>query len=345
MYWDHFVSVRVGIAGAGQAGERHAIGFVTHKEAQIVGIADLNIERARVLADRYGGTACVDWRDLFKLDLDLLVVALPHDQHLYPAIEAADRSVHVLMEKPIATTLKDAHQIIRACSDANVKLSVSFVHRYREEIQRARTWLKLAGTPQIARESMASQRTSQHPQWITRKNTAGGGVLMYGAIHGVDRLRWLLQAEVVEVYSHTRIYTHDTEVEDGVAALLTFSNGAVATLSANAPLYRAQPTLWETEIYGSHAMVRVRTGEWAEMSSNEQTGRYEAGKDPVTSEAPFYHFARQAHDILEAIISGRQPSITGTDGLRALEVCLAIYRSAELRRPIQLNEIREEGDV
>ena len=96
---------------------------------------------------------------------------------------------------------------------------------------------------------------------------AGGGVLMYSAIHGVDRLRWFFADEVVEVAARTRRYAGDhDEVEDGVAALLTFAGGGAATLTANAPTYPADPAVWETEVHGRDAMVRMRTRGFAETN-------------------------------------------------------------------------------
>lgn len=335
------MSLRVGIVGAGQAGERQAIGFAAHPDAEVVGIADLDEARGTALAATLGAASVREWRDLFALGVDVLVVALPHDQHVVPAEEAARQGVHVVMEKPIATTLDDAQRIVRACRDADVQLALSFVHRFREEVVRAKAWLELAGAPQVARESMASQRTSAHPRWITRRQAAGGGVLMYGAIHGVDRLRWFLGSEVLEVDARTRRYAPDTEVEDGVAALLTFANGAVATLSANAPLYPAQPTPWETEVYCTRAMVRMRTGEFAETSGEEGANRYITADDPATA-LPYYHFARQAADIVAAIEAHHDPSVTGEDGLRTLEVCLAVYRSAETGQSVLIEDVRKE---
>ena len=82
------MSLRVGIAGAGQAGDHHAVGFAATDGAEGVAIADLNEELARSVADRYGARAVTDWRSMLDLELDILVVALPHNLHLEPA-EAA----------------------------------------------------------------------------------------------------------------------------------------------------------------------------------------------------------------------------------------------------------------
>jgi UDP-N-acetyl-2-amino-2-deoxyglucuronate dehydrogenase len=337
------MSARVGIIGAGQAGERQAAGFAAHPDAAIVGIADLDEARAGRLAAPYGATALGSWRDLFALRLDVLVVATPHDLHVAPAEEAAAHGVHLVMEKPIATTLADARRILDVAHAGDIRLATSFVHRFREESRRAKAWVERAGALQVGRETMATRRTSAHPRWLTSARTAGGGVLMYSAIHGVDRLRWFFDDEVAEVSARSRRWSDDNhEVEDGIALLLSFTRGGCATLTANAPTYPADPTVWETEVHGARAMVRLRTRGFAETAGLAGSERYESGLDEETAR-PHYNFERQAADVLAAIAGRREPSVTGVDGLRALEVCLAAYRSAASGRPVELEAFRREA--
>ena len=331
------MSLRVGIAGAGQAGDHHAVGFAATEGAEVVAIADLNEELARSVADRYGARAVTDWHSMLDLELDILVVALPHNLHLEPAEAAAGRGVHVLMEKPIAITLEDGRRIVEVCERADVKLTISFVHRYREELQQARRWIDegAIGGPMVARETMGGQRGAQVPGWVEQKRAAGGGVLMYSAIHGLDRLRWLLGSDVATVTAQTRRFDPSSETESSVSALLTFTGGAVATLSASAPVYRAQPRFWETELYGSSGMLRLRTREWAELSSDSRLERVDTSS--LSAElGPHYNFWRQAEAFVAAIDAGRGPDVTAEDGLRSLEVAVAIYESAERNEPVSL---------
>ena len=332
------MSARIGVLGAGQAGSRQAHGFALHPDASVVGVADVDAGRAETIAARYGARAVPDHASLLALDLDVLVVATPHAMHVEPALAAAGRGVHVMMEKPIATTLADARLILDACAAADVRLAVSFVHRFREESLRAKGWLQAAGRPLLARETINGQVTPSHPSWLSDRRLAGGGVLLYTAIHGVDRLRWLVGSEVREVAAGACAFEAGAEVERGVAALVHFENGCSATLSACAPRFRAEPTVWETEVFTDRTMVRIRTRASAERSGDDAQERYDAAADPATSD-PHYNFARQADAMLRAVAAGQSPPADGADGLRALEVCLAIYRSAELGRPVGIDEI------
>jgi predicted dehydrogenase len=329
--------LRVGIIGAGQAGERHAVGFAATQGAKLAGIADVMEVRAAELSSRFGAKAFTDWHEMLDAGLDILVVCLPHNMHVKPALAAAEHGTHVLMEKPIATTLEDAKQILEVCKSASVKLTISFVHRFREELQLAHRWLDEGqlGKAQILRETMNGQRGNHLPKWVTQKEVAGGGVLMYSAIHGLDRLRWLAGSEVISVTAQTRHYSQDSDVEDGVVALLNFASGATATLCANAPTYRAQPAHWDTEIYGDKGMLRVRTRQWAELS-NDHCNEHVDTEKILNEQGPHYNFARQAKEFVMAIREDRDPLITGEDGLKSLELALAIYRSAETGQSVSL---------
>jgi len=331
------MTLRIGIIGAGQAGERHAIGFSTVDEATVVGIADIAADRAQAVAQRFNARTFTDWRALLDEHLDILVVALPHSMHVAPTEAAAERGVHVLMEKPIATTLDDARRILDVCEKAGVKLTISFVHRFRAEVQIVQRWLRAGqlGAPQLARETMNGQRGDHLPRWVEQRDVAGGGALMYSAIHGVDRLRWLLDSEVVSVSAKTRRYHPDSEVENGAVALLEFANGAIASLISSAPRYRAQPAHWETEIYGTEGMARLRTRHWAELSNDAAQEHIETAS-LSQEQGAYYNFARQAQAFTDAIVNDRDPVITGTDGLRALEICLAIYQSAASGKSVSL---------
>lgn len=334
---------RVGILGAGQAGEKQALGFAAHRDARVVGVADLSPQRADALAGKVGGLAVGTEAELLDLGIDVLVIATPHSLHVAPVEAASRRGVHVMLEKPIATTVADGLRIVDLTRDAGTRLAISFVHRFREELQCAKSWSLAAGTIEVGRETVSTRRTSAHPRWLTDARMSGGGVLMYTAIHGVDRLRWLFDDEVAEVTAKTRRYAPDeSEVEDGVAALITYSRGGVATLTANSATYPNEPTVWETELHGSEAMVRVRTRSFAETAGLHRSERYEPGHDAETSR-PNYNFERQANDFLTAIAEGRDPAVTGEDGLRALETCVAIYRSAEEGRPVAIAEVRDGG--
>lgn len=334
--------LRVGIIGAGQAGERHAAGFGELPNAQVVGIADLDTQRAAQLAAPYGATVYGDWREMLAAGLDILVVALPHSMHVAPTEAAAKAGVHVMMEKPIATTLADGRRIVELCATHNVKLATSFAHRYRDECQMLYGWVRegILGTPVMARETMNIERGESVPKWVMSQALGGGGVIMYSAVHAIDRLRWLVGSEVTKVTAQTYRLPPETEVEDAVSALLTFANGASATLVASAPTYPARPTIWEGEVIGTLGMGRLRNREWAQMSNQDGQFHQDTTSVPETL-GQHYNFVRQSAAFLDAIVNDSVPPASGDDGLAVLEIALAIYESARLGRSVEIAELQE----
>jgi predicted dehydrogenase len=204
------------------------------------------------------------------------------------------------------------------------------VHRYRTEFLKAKELIEAGeiGTPAVAVDNFCSQGGMHVPGWVWRKSEAGGGPLMYGAIHSLDRLRWLLNGEVEEVFARSTTYSQDVDVEDGLLATLAFDKGCLATLIVNSPGYLVTPRSWDTEIYGSEARLRVRTRRYLEFSSDTHAYRLDVTRDD--------NFAAQAREFVTAIREQREPWISGRDGIRAQEVALAIYRSAESRQPVHV---------
>jgi len=187
----------VAIVGAGQVGEQHAGAFSRlGADVRILGVADIDLRRATELAATCGARAFHRYQDLLQLGPDIAVICLPHHLHLAAAVDAAQAGSHVLMEKPLAHTMQDARAIVETCHSQGVLLTVGFVHRYRTEFLRAKELIATGkiGTPAIAVDNFCSQGGRHVSGWVWRKSEAGGGPLMYGAIHALDRLRWLLDS-------------------------------------------------------------------------------------------------------------------------------------------------------
>ena len=326
-------ALTVALIGLGQVGQRHAEAFAgLAPEIRIIGVADIDEARVARVAAAYGTLAFTDYRELLDMAPDIAVIALPHHLHREAGLAAAEVGSHILMEKPLAHTLKDACAILESCRQQGVQITVSFVHRYRLELQRAARIITDGeiGVPAVAFDNFCSQGGTHPPSWVWEREKAGGGVLMYGAIHSLDRLRWLVDSEVDEVFARSTTYSQDVNVEDGLVATLAFENGCLATLVANSPAYLVTPRAWDTQIYGSRGCVRVRTDEYVEYTGESRAHRLNVERDD--------HFGAQARSFVAAIQQGTEPWITGEDGLRALEIAMAIYESSDSGRPVSLND-------
>ncbi len=318
--------IRIGIIGAGIAGERHAEAFSRHPGAVVAAFAEIDAGRGARVAARFNARHYTDYRDMLDAGVDAVIVCLPHAMHRRCAQEAAQAGAHILMEKPLATTLEDAAAILDAVDRAGVRLMLGYVHRFRPEVETARQLIQSGqlGRPATALDRFMSGGMGDTPRWVWHPQEAGGGVIMYGGVHAIDRLRWLLGAEITEVYARTSVYSNPAPVEDGVCAVLTFATGASAVLYENAPGFgRLGP--WTTEVFGTEGALIITTGAGVEYRNAEGVRRWDYPEDQ--------RFAQQAAEFLAAITERRPPSVSGEDGLRGLEVALAIYRSAASGRP------------
>jgi UDP-N-acetylglucosamine 3-dehydrogenase len=317
--------LRVGIVGAGRVAERHAAAYASHPAATVVAVAEPMRERGEQFAAAFGARWFPSADELLAAGLvEAVSVCVPHDAHLPVARAAARHRVHVLLEKPIANTMEEADAIVSAAESAGVVLMIGFVHRFRSEVLEAKRLIEAGavGTPATALDRFCSLGGPHPPGWVWQRERAGGGVLMYGGIHAVDRLRWLLGQEVVSVAARSHRYGGFGDVEDGLVALLDYSDGTTGALFENSPPY-GRPGGWATEIFGSEGAIRIQTGEWVELTSSTGSTR-SAATDEL-------HFEREIDEFVTAIAEARPPSVSAEDGRASLLVALAVYAAAESR--------------
>ncbi len=295
---------------------------------RIVAVADADPSRACQAAARCGATPFQDWRQVIETvsDLDAVVVALPHHLHREAGCMAAAYGLHILLEKPMATTVQDGHQIVAACEQAGVMLMIGYVHRFRAEAIQAQQWIRAGyiGVPVNGTETIASPRGPHLGAWVNAPDQAGGGVLFYTGVHALDRLLWLVDAPLRHVQAAVRSYTSSAPVEEAIAALLEFANGAVATLAVNGPTYPCGATGWRSEIYGTAGVIRIQARQTVEIASSRLVQQKDV-RDVAIAHGEHYNFRRQAQAFVEAIRQGQPSPITGQTGLAVLAACAAVY--------------------
>jgi predicted dehydrogenase len=325
--------IKLGIIGLGVAGQRHLEGFraLAHNDVVLTAVATAHPERRANLLLPDSVAMYTDYRELIReAGIDALIIALPHALHKEAMIYAANHGKHVLLEKPIALTMADAERMMRACDENQIKLMVGYVHRFREESLVARQMIvdRKIGTPASILDRFCVPGDDL-PEWVWDRAISGGGVVMYSGQNAVDRLRWMLNSDVIEVYARVQTYGARPDcinIENGVATMLTFENGVIASLVMNMPPYDLQYRYWDTEIFGTGGLIHTRTGDYLEYTGPDVSFKQ--------SFQGYNHYARQLHEFFNAILEDRAPSITLEDGAHMLAVSLAMYRSAYVGRSV-----------
>jgi predicted dehydrogenase len=328
--------LRAGLVGCGNITDTHARAA---REAGL-GIAAFfgrDPKKAEAMAARYGGRAFARYEDfLAHRPMDLVVIGSPSGVHAEQGIAAAERGLHVLVEKPIDVSTARGETLVAAAGKAGVKLGVLFQDRLKPDLVRLRGFLAGGG---LGRVLVASARVKWHrpPEyysastWRGTKALDGGAALVNQGIHTVDLLLWLL-GPVAEVRALAGTLLHSIEGEDVALALLRFASGALATLEATTAAFPGYPR--RVEISGTEGTVVVegdrvvaadlRTAAPGLVSAGDE-GTASAATAIVADATPH---RRMIEDFARAIATGVAPACDGREGLRSLALVEAVYAAA-----------------
>lgn len=324
--------MKVGVIGFGKAGRQHAEAARLSGEADVIAVADPAPAAGQAAANL--GIRC--WPDyeamLDETDLDAVIVSLPHAALPAAALAVARRGRHLLLEKPMAATSADARDVVATCREANVRLMVNFVHRFRAEYRQAHAAVRAGaiGRPIQILDVMASGR-SELPGWVWDHETAGGGMMMYNGVHSLDRLAWLAGSPIARVSGAMGTFCYPVADEDSAIAVVTFQNGALGAVVHHKS--RASATLagWETTVYGTDGGIRITSERGLELISGKERFTLHTEADD--------RFLGAFREFAAAIREERDPVPSGEDGLHALLAVEALYEAARPDSTVSVGEV------
>ena len=328
----------VALIGAGNISDTHARAARTVEGVEIAAVYGDNMERARGLAARYGGTpyaaleACLAHRPL-----DAVIIGSPSGLHAAQGVAAAARGLHVLTEKPIDVTVARADALIAAAAAADVRLGVLVQDRGPPSVVRLHSALRAGelGRPMLASARVKWYRPPEYysaSRWRGTWALDGGGALMNQGIHTLDLLIWLL-GPVRRVVGQTATLRHAIEVEDTALAVVEFASGARATFEATTAAYPGyQRRLELTTEVGTVTIEHDRVvaadlaGPAADLVPAAPGDTNPSAASPVVSDARGH--ARLVADFVAAVREHRDPLCSGREARQSLAAAQAIYESA-----------------
>jgi predicted dehydrogenase len=288
---------------------------------------------------------------LERRDVDIVIVSTPSGAHMESAVAAAQAGKHVVVEKPLEVTLERCDRIIEACDQNQVQLCTIFPSRFAD----ANRVLKQAVDAGRFGRLTLGETTCKwwRPQsyydqggWRGTKALDGGGALMNQAIHNVDLLVWMM-GRPTHVFGFTALLAHERiEVEDTAVACLRFANGALGVIQATTSVHPGYPKT--IAIHGDKGSALIEQEDVLRWDFNPEIeedrairARFaqkvgaEGGASNPAAISHEYH-RRQLADFVQAIESGGKPLVDGREGRKAVEVILAIYRSADTGKMVEL---------
>jgi myo-inositol 2-dehydrogenase/D-chiro-inositol 1-dehydrogenase len=316
------MTINVGILGAGYIGGVHARNLRRDDRVRLVGIADVRPDAAQKLAAEVGARPLPDLEAVLHEGAQALYVTTPNAHHVAPVVKALGAGVHVFSEKPMASTLEGARQIVAAAAGSRARYQLGFNRRWAP----AYAFVRDAITRGDLRPTMAHVKMNrgelQNPPWVST-TALTGGFLYESTIHLLDMCRYLL-GDVAAVICHARTTAY--QEPDGFAAILRCASGTLVTFHSCAHATWAFP-FERMEIFGPHQAVV--TEEMERVTLSPGLGREITTRDyfQIPMEEKWGYRAEDVK-FVDAILSGEPPAVTAEDGLRATELVEACYRSA-----------------
>ncbi len=346
----------IGVIGAGGIAHfAHFHNLVKNPRVNLVAVADVDPARAKAAAEQYNiPYHYADYEELLaNPEVEAVNVTSWPTAHAGPVIAAAEAGKHILCEKPIATTLEDADAMVAAAEKAGVKFTMGYQPRFGNVWPTVKRLLDegLIGRPMLL-NTIGVGPSAHGAQWFLRKQLAGGGVFMdWGIYTAFQLIFWM--GPVSRVYATNKIFRDEVmvrgepvtgiDVEDTMAATLTFENGAIGTWSSAWAVTARHGT---TVIDGDKGSILMRSGQ-------DGIGVYTTQLDdpdylrgwrqlPVTDPGvQELHYRKFAH-LVDSVLDDTPLVMTGADGRDALELVLATYRSAETGEAVDLPLSRGE---
>jgi predicted dehydrogenase len=301
-------------------------------DVELTAVYDPMEERGRKVSDQYNCHYFKDMEQFLAKDMDAVIICSENAKHYEMVCAAAKAGKHILCEKPIAVSIEQAEEMIAVCNQYDVILQTAFPVRFSEPIQQLKRFVDSGGIGEIL--SFRTTNRGQNPGgWFIDPALSGGGAVFDHTVHMVDIMRWLSGQEVKEVVAEVDTFFHDGEIDDAGLLTLTFDGGIIASHDAS---WSRTPTypIWgdvTIEVIGTKGTVAVD-------AFKEYVRVYNKDGERQVENAFFGNDMDfgLVEDFIKSIREKRPPSITGYDGLKAMEVGIAAYKSSKLGRIVKI---------
>jgi len=332
------------VIGAGIWGELHARVYDSSPYADLVGVCDLNESRARNIAQTYGAKCYeIDYRKLLeRADVKVVSVVTPDFAHTAIARDAANAGKHLLVEKPLATSVEECQEIINAAKKNKVKLMVDFHNRWNPPFYLARQAIEKGeiGSPIFAYYRLSDKIyvPTRMLSWASRSTVA-----WFIGSHALDTLCWLIGDEVSRVYAVSRsrvLSAQGIDTPDFYQTTLEFRNGVTAVMENCWILPNTTPNIIDLkcEVVGSNGVLYIDGSHHRVLQKyNETSAVYpDVLVSPEIYGKQMGFAAESIRHFIDCVREDGEPLVTGEDGLRVTKIVVAIEESVRKRQPVEV---------
>jgi UDP-N-acetylglucosamine 3-dehydrogenase len=325
--WYSLAKVNIGIIGLGVMGKNHARVYSGINGANLVAVCDLDKNLAKGTAKEYETAHFTDYKDMLdKANIDAVSICLPTKSHLEASLYAIKKRKHLLIEKPIASTLKDSKAIVDSSKEYDVKLMVGHVERFNPVVQEIKKRLLKNELGVIF--LVKAERFSPFP-----KRVLDVGVTIDLSVHDIDVLHYLLEDSVYSAYSLVSQKIHSNN-EDLMTAILKFNKGTICSISCN---WITPKIVRELTLIGEKGMFKADyLAQSLVFYKNEFTDKYIDWEKRILTvtkgdeiELPISKYEplkAELESFVSCIQSDTEPEITGQQATENLKVALQLLK-------------------
>lgn len=309
----------------------YAESFKEISHAKLAAIYDDDSERGEKYAEEYGVPFYEELDEFLASDLDAVIITSENAKHKEHVLKSSAKGKHILCEKPIATNVPDAEEMIESCKENKVILQIAFPVRFCDAIVEAK---KIVDSKELGDLKLfkTTNRGKNPGGWFVDPILSGGGAVLDHTVHMLDIVRWFIGSEVREVYAEVDTIYSDIPVDDAGILDIEFENDIFMTHDCSWSRNDNYPTWGDVtmEIVGSRGSLTV------DVFKDHFISYDDSGKPSRELFTGNNMNLALIEDFVTCVIEKREPSITGFDGLKVMEVALAAYESAEKKTAVTL---------
>jgi len=334
--------LNVAVVGAGIYGANHIQAYACNRDVELVAVCDFKQDRLDKVAEKYNVKTYIDVNQMLdNEDIDAVSIATPDAFHLEPALAAITRGKHVLIEKPLATTIEDARKIIAAAKEHNVRVAVDYHKRWDPAAINLRNELRLPATGQPIRGYMSMDDVIDVPtKWFDWAHNSSP--VHFLGTHCYDQIRWYMGCEVEEVYAvgtKKLLKSKGIDTWDTVQAFLKFENGCYWTVENSWIFPSGFPKANDgrTQILTENALLKAD-------SQNRGVEFYNGAKLRTPNSyfiidnngRPFGFGIEPINDFIYCLLNDQPFIADANDGLEAEKIADAVHQSLELGQAVKI---------
>ncbi|MEI4527725.1 Gfo/Idh/MocA family oxidoreductase [Priestia megaterium] len=334
--------VKIGVIGCGSiAQHRHLPEYKMNEQVELVAVCDINTERANSVAQQYGVKAYTNYEELLASGtVEAVSVCTPNYLHAPISVAALNSGVHVLCEKPMATSEEEAKAMIEAAKTNGKKLMIGHNQRFVASHQKARELIEKGEIGKIYSFRTAfghggpeGWSVDGKDSWFFKKDEAFIGAMGDLGVHKTDMLRYILNEEIVEVGAFVESNAKDfANVDDNAVCVLKTESGIIGTLAASWAYNGKEDN--STIVYGEKGILRLEDDPTYSLVAQYATGEvvnYELGKIQSNDEGGQSN-SHVIEQFVDVVAEDKESPVPGEEGLKSLAVILAALKSSQTKQ-------------